>query len=381
MDSKAEQKQPRYEPNPLIESLLQKLWYDYKEQNPKAKNPEASTVLRLAELELSKLKKEKPEQYENVRLPGLRKAQMILKDVRDRHKNLPDHVREYIDNTSKWWNFASLKDYPIPHEALPVVMKVSRLCRISEQAFTVRHALWTARLSTAISDTQQLAHWADVYAHRELKCLMTGQPLWTGDIDSMWSMGAWELATAYLVDEAPDLHWDYFVKSQELYPLPHYTGSGAIEVDMPYLHEVTERLEYTFLKGSEEAGVEKPQPIEQLNLSYTAERVYGMWLRYMSKGVKADELSQSECMELLVRLREWVKSHKLVKDPDYKLKSVGNLSNWLTLTIIMPISEIVEDFGLAPTELLHAVGYDRDQWESFSTYLRKTKRGVTNEQT
>lgn len=367
-------KEKRYEENTDLEKFIKETW---QEERAKGKTITAFQLIqRVKTLYADK----------NIVLPKKRKMQMLIAEARKVYDDLVPKLKKNIESTSKPWSFGSLPDYPIPHEALPVVMKVARLCRVSDRPFTIRHALWTARLSTAISDTSKLAHLANVYTSRELVCLINGHPLYTSDLDTMWSMSPWELATAYLTGEAAFLHRDYFVKSQEreeFYPMPEFIGCGAIEVDMSYLHLLTAVLEYNFLKGSEihaieEAKVKLRQPIWQLSLSYTAERVYGMWLTYMSKGAKANELSRSERLELLLKLREWVRNHKLVKEPNYKLGSVGTLSDWLPFTIGMPISEIVEDFDLAPIDLLQAVGYS-PKWERFTAKTKRIGRGESNE--
>lgn len=342
--------EPRYVKDELAVGLILRMWRKHRSDNPSSQ-----IVLNYAIAELAQLKQSDP-QYENVRLPKLRAAQKILATARKAFEELDKEIKKYIEETSKPWSLASLRDYPIPREALPIIFRVSRYSRIGEKPFTILHAMWAARLSTEITDIRLLQHWSNVYANREVACLMMNWPVYTYDIDSIWSMGPWELATAYIVNEARELElgYYYFQDKEITGYAPMYTSSALIEVDMLLMHEATQNQEIDFIKGDGDSlSVEKPAYIDSLELSYEAERVYTMWLRYLFKGPNTLNLAQQERLEILLELRDWVSSHELTSD-----------SSILSEPLPWPLYMIIDNalsFNLIPTELLKKVGY-KHKW-------------------
>jgi hypothetical protein len=104
------------------------------------------------------------------RLPGISSIQKYLKDtIPSQYKELPE---------DKPWTLESLKDKSIPPEALPAVLEVWLRTRTELTHFTVREALWVARIYPLFTikiekcettyDIDNLKRVAKFYANEEL---------------------------------------------------------------------------------------------------------------------------------------------------------------------------------------------------------------------
>lgn len=65
----------------------------------------------------------------------------MIKRVRAERKKIKDTPQD------RPWSTASLKDYPIPPEALPIVLELWKYRLNRTQSFTIREAKWASRLS------------------------------------------------------------------------------------------------------------------------------------------------------------------------------------------------------------------------------------------
>jgi len=102
--------------------------------------------------------------------PSLSTVQKVLALIR---KNRP------ADPKDKPWSLASLAEYEIPPEAMPMVMSVykKRLAEKDELTkFTIREALWIARLYNIIEPKDLVYDWAFLYAGEEWVCEFLGKP-------------------------------------------------------------------------------------------------------------------------------------------------------------------------------------------------------------
>jgi len=82
------------------------------------------------------------------------------------------------------WCVGYLSKYPIPPEALPIVMDMYQSSLNMEgQRFTIRVALWVARLSQLIDDGDFLMRLVFLYAEREHIYWILDMPIDTIDID------------------------------------------------------------------------------------------------------------------------------------------------------------------------------------------------------
>jgi hypothetical protein len=82
------------------------------------------------------------------------------------------------------WSVGCLAKYDMPPDALPIVMKIyeGRL-REEEQHFTIREALWIARLHKIIDDPIVLERFASAYALRDQVDWILNSPVYTRGFD------------------------------------------------------------------------------------------------------------------------------------------------------------------------------------------------------
>jgi len=82
------------------------------------------------------------------------------------------------------WSVGCLGQYDIPPEALPKVMSIyEQRLRELKQRFTIREALWIARLHKIIDDPTVLWGFASAYALREWLDWVLDNPIYTRDFD------------------------------------------------------------------------------------------------------------------------------------------------------------------------------------------------------
>lgn len=90
--------------------------------------------------------------------PSLSTVQKVLADVRKKVKELPIHPED------KTWSLATLDEYPISPQALPVVIKVyTKVAPLR----SIREAKWVARLSPILEEIKDLYFVATRYAAAE----------------------------------------------------------------------------------------------------------------------------------------------------------------------------------------------------------------------
>ena len=129
--------------------------------------------------------------------PRMLLADQILKQMqesRDVRNNLPEtesiaklisrarnHPKSPLDEP---WSLGCLAEYDIPPDALPIVMLIyeNRLAE-EEQHFTIREALWIARLYKVIDDPIVLEPFASGYALRDKIDWILSSPVYTRDLD------------------------------------------------------------------------------------------------------------------------------------------------------------------------------------------------------
>ncbi|MFC1965218.1 hypothetical protein ACFLWG_04390, partial [Chloroflexota bacterium] len=69
----------------------------------------------------------------------------------------------------KSWHMGTLKDYPLPTEALPVILDTmeSQMMLTRSREVTIRHAIWISRLQHVVKDKDELCEIAWHYAFNE----------------------------------------------------------------------------------------------------------------------------------------------------------------------------------------------------------------------
>lgn len=102
--------------------------------------------------------------------PSLSTVQKVLATVRKNMKETP------VDPQDNPWSMGTLDQYPIPPEAIPVVLRVWKFRFENNASFMIRDAKWVARLSGVIADTQKLSSEVENYALRERMCELIKRP-------------------------------------------------------------------------------------------------------------------------------------------------------------------------------------------------------------
>lgn len=112
--------------------------------------------------------------------PGKSVIQDRLKKIRPKFENRPPEV-EQLDAP---WSLGYLAKYDMSPDALPIVMRIYRgRLRQEEQHFTIREALWIARLHKIIDDPIVLERFASAYALRDQIDWILNSPVYTRSLD------------------------------------------------------------------------------------------------------------------------------------------------------------------------------------------------------
>lgn len=119
--------------------------------------------------------------------PSLSAVQKVLAIVRRKIKEHP------ILPQDKPWSTAMLNkaspnnedNYPIPPEALPMVLKVWKSRIEKGEGFTIREAKWTARFSFLEKDIEKLYFLASRHARTELMFELVGHPFDSTGLDML----------------------------------------------------------------------------------------------------------------------------------------------------------------------------------------------------
>ncbi len=257
-------------------------------------------------------------------LPRKRKTQMILKKTRKEYGGLPDEIKKM----DKPWTLASVERYPIPPEALPIVMRVWKQQLNWFEPFTIRQAKWVGRLYKVIpEDLVLLAHWSGLYAITERMNSLIGTEVNSAPFDAALVMGPWELLTALWTDAVK------LTESIGEFPLNELVQlSQASRVDFK----------------EERDGVNK------------------LWLDYFRKKPKWQQLNTEQQEWIRGRLRLWVLEHPWTEDPSWVswfeyeegLTIEQFNSHRLSNTPKIVLEKFTSNPLFKPIELLKVVGYE-----------------------
>jgi len=181
---------------PKVEALIASIY----EKNPKWKAPRVRYEV------ISILHKHDPSLPKD--WPSLSMVQKVLAKVRKEvGKTNPKDAR---------WSLGSLIEYPIPPEALPAVTKVyeeldpwSAFVDTAYGSFTVREALWVARLYKIIDEPDLVLDWAYQYAVEERYSEIMGKPLNTFDLDDFLLNVPQEMVKGSRSSRVPAIYYFY----------------------------------------------------------------------------------------------------------------------------------------------------------------------------
>jgi hypothetical protein len=91
-----------------------------------------------------------------------------------------------VDNPKdKSWSTATLDQYPIAPEVLPIVLKVWKYRTEKGSDFTIREAKWISHLSVLLTDIDKLSYKGWQYARTELMFELIGRPFDSTVLDKL----------------------------------------------------------------------------------------------------------------------------------------------------------------------------------------------------
>ena len=146
------------------------------------------------------------------------------------------------DPQEKPWSTATLdNNYPIPPEALPLVLKVWKLCIEKGQGFTIREAKWAARLSGLLVDIETLSYKASQYARTELLYQLIDRPFDSNNLDRLLmglpvALTGIESLLPLLAEQEDGIDQIRDIKQKKRKKLTiHPSGQNAISNESPHI--------------------------------------------------------------------------------------------------------------------------------------------------
>lgn len=142
--------------------------------------------------------------------PGLSAVQKELTKQRKTNKARP-HESNSLDEP---WSLTTIKEYPIPPEALPLVLAVAHHKAFSpKQKLTIREAKWIGRLyalttegdrnDNIIAINATLERWAEEYALEERLTELSGTQTTSSKAESL---EGWVFNTSKVIQKVFDTH-------------------------------------------------------------------------------------------------------------------------------------------------------------------------------
>jgi len=335
--------------------IIRKVWYDLKQRGA---NTSYRSVYRVA-----RSIQEVDPKLANIRLPGERITSDIVSELNKRHGELPKGQREQDEA----WSLGSLdrKDLPqIPVQSLPAIKKVWEICILADIPFTVRLAKWVSRLDawTPGQNPFKLYREASKYSIDEFFYAVIGKPFNTfnndlfhfefskmdtfvmqlleatgrlpkSDIDDKTLREAGEERSQYL---SP---WLFALSPLDLVETVHL----PTEVYFDLHRKRPSMIEESRKELLEEFGEELKE------FSQNAEMAYMIWLPYVAKGPKWNNMSTEERTDIVLLLYSWAASEPWDFECfKYPLEIVFEISPQQRLGLR----------AISPIEVLQRVGYD-----------------------
>lgn len=258
------------------------------------------------------------------RLPKLRKAQDIVKELRKKYEGRTDQEK----SKDYPWSLGSLTGMDLDSDAVPAILQVSKLWLLEGKRLTRREANWVARLCKIIPNSEDLGRYATRYAKRERRAetLWKSSP-YTYDIDDQLTMGQWEWVTYCSVGN------DMVDVSARLWraDLPlHALGSrvASFEFQNPSIQDVAGLEESVFIEPifeperpfeDTQAALKSLMCLDEINFTEEMMWVYVLWLVHLRSGPIWPEMTADECLQVILELREWVKGHPWADKRRWKL--------------------------------------------------------------
>ncbi len=267
--------------------------------------------------------------------PSLETAIRYISDARNKYKPLDEP-----------WTTDVCSEYAsdFPPESIPYLLQLWRYSIHLDEVFTIRHAIWAARLAFQLKDMDVAEIWlrSCQYAHEEKISLLAKTSMRTFQLDASLVMDDWERETVDVNNGLPyeDIHHT---------PINRARDDGIMEEYINVLSDYgpSESLEqYNKLKRLYYLIVELPSPCKYFN-DIETRLIYLSHLTYISKIPKWKTLSPEEIREIIVDLRKWVLD---VKTNPEKFENPCKTS-------APHIVDVNQDPTLVPTHI-----YERLEW-------------------
>ncbi len=300
-------------------------------------------------------------------LPGIRKMQDMLKEIKQNREALSETER----NMDRPWSVATLAKYEIPPEAMPKMLCVSKLCKALQHPFTIRMARWVGRLHTLFEEPYDLLTVARSYTFSEMGSVYLKQPLESTELDLLWTDSPWEAQTAkwvgrYSIDEILEVEFPTFdigVTGANLVAM-----MAEIRMEEGLSSEESSRFEDLYRKLHD---------FKTLNISNTGKVVYAYWLQHFTEGPSWPSLNASQRVSIIEKLREWIQEHLVnlaILSPENFVAEVRELIDTRTTDSQQIAVDAMKDdvlltqmkyaaIDLLPEELLEQVGYDPSSYK------------------
>ena len=237
--------------------------------------------------------------------PTLRTVQDIIRNFKANNKKKTD--KDKLLDTP--WSMASLKDFPLPNDSIPNLLKVWKASVALSRPMTIRDAIWTSRLGTFINDTRLLLFWSKLYSLKQRVADSLGQDFDSRFLDScLVTDDSWDIPIALITTGVSQLYTLFG------YPRPRTLKIGVHNADA--LAAYVERFQFSpdptsnTQRGSKirKAILELPS-LSTLGLTEGSIWVYIYWLKGLFDGPKWESLTAKQAIGLIHQLREWVKNH------------------------------------------------------------------------
>jgi hypothetical protein len=320
--------------------------------------------------------------------------QEIIAEARKGLDDVPAKRRQKMESMSKPWNLGSLAEYPMPNEALPVVLQCCKEAQLSDSSFTVREAKWCANLSAIINDTRTLVSFTAGYANREIiheAKTKHSEPFDTSNLDKILTMAPWELATACLTKEIKPIgpsipkfeirpeELSFFDAAVPYEPMTVFEPIKTMKIAVDILETQAYDAETSFVlltpmcskdifsmilipmpEGFSreqfiDMRVSMRKTLSEQQFSHEQMRVYTLWLEYLAAGLHAQTLEERQVrnrIKIVNELRRWIKNHPLAKDSSVLLP----FSPEGLFVGASQESQKISAYVLEPLELLEKVG-------------------------
>jgi len=300
---------------PKTEKFIVRIWMNLKSDGG---NPSANEVLAAAEAYI------KANNIKDIFPPKIRKVQQILRQHLKNEKELPS---EQIIMKQPW-SMATLKDYPLPAESIPAVMRVWRYAIVTGETLTIRQAKWVSRLygfrnDLRIPDEARLL-WLSAYeyAKKEEASLVSKRQIDTLNDDIRFIFTPLEALTIWKTIYGNEPFADPFITS-----LPYADDGGVME-------EVLHPVDYYNALYNNAVSNDRDKELHSLiakQPSWDSELIslemmvlYLIWITHIKRRPEWPSISADQALNVILKLREWVKKQEATK---YNLEQAGQTRN------------------------------------------------------